>query len=155
MFGRLIKEAERQTDVNGRLILAVIMQESLGNPFAFRFEPKFFDKYLKGKELTKLGGHVPTNCTGATELAARGFSWGLMQIMGQTAREFGFDSDFLSALLDPRSNIELGAKILKYHLKNTDSVEAALLKYNGGGNKKYPQMVFEHLDNRTGELFLL
>lgn len=155
MFGRFLKEAERQTDVKKELLLAVIMQESTGNPFAFRFEPKFFDKYLKGKELEKLGGHVPTLCSKITELAARGFSWGLMQIMGQTAREFGFDMEFLSALLEPKHNIELGAKILKHHLNNADSVESALLKYNGGGNKKYPEMVFKHLDQRTGELFLL
>ena len=75
------------------LVCAVVEQESAWNPWAMRYEPLFFSKYVAGL--------YTNNKISATEAYARGFSWGLMQVMGQVAREAGFDSLFLAALCDP------------------------------------------------------
>ena len=58
-----------------------------------RYEPRFLSQYV-----------APLYTTGkisATEAYTRSMSWGLMQVMGQTAREFGFDSPALTQLCDP------------------------------------------------------
>jgi soluble lytic murein transglycosylase-like protein len=74
-----------------------------------------------------------------------------MQIMGQTARENGFDGECLLELVDPAKNIELGTKILSkfLHLTNGDK-ERALLKWNGGADAHYPIEVLAHIE--TGEI---
>jgi len=58
-----------------------------------RYEPAFFAKYVAPL--------YTNNKVGATEAYARGISWGLMQVMGQTAREKGASSLYLSTLCDP------------------------------------------------------
>src|SRR5712692_5955899 len=75
------------------LVCAVVEQESAWNPWAIRYEPLFFAKYVASL--------YTNNKVSASEAYARGFSWGLMQVMGQVARETGFDALFLSTLCDP------------------------------------------------------
>lgn len=116
------------------LVCAVIEQESSWNPFAMRYEPAFFAKYVAPL--------YTNNKVSASEAYARGFSWGLMQVMGQVAREFGFDAPFLSALCDPEQGIRVGCKVLR---RKFDSVAGdttrALLAWNGGGNPVYATQV--------------
>jgi len=113
------------------LVCAVIEQESSWNPWAIRYEPAFFAKYVASL--------YTNNKVSATEAYARGFSWGLMQIMGQVARENGFTDRFLSGLCDPVVGIEFGCRVL---CKKLDSVKGdtvqGLLAWNGGGNPNYP-----------------
>jgi len=77
------------------LVCAVVEQESAWNTWAIRYEPAFFAKYVASL--------YTNNKITASEAYARGFSWGLMQVMGQVARESGCDAPFLSALRDPTS----------------------------------------------------
>jgi soluble lytic murein transglycosylase-like protein len=57
------------------LVCAVIEQESGWNPWALRYEPAFFAKYVAS---------LYTNYKiTASEAYARGFSWGLMQVMAR------------------------------------------------------------------------
>jgi len=70
------------------LVCAIIEQESSWNPWAMRFEPVFFARYVAAL--------YTNNKISASEAYARGFSWGLMQVMGQVAREFNFAEPFLS-----------------------------------------------------------
>ncbi|HXL23037.1 MAG TPA: lytic transglycosylase domain-containing protein [Candidatus Dormibacteraeota bacterium] len=116
------------------LVCAVIEQESSWNPWAIRYEPAFFAKYVASL--------YTNNKVSASEAYARGFSWGLMQVMGQVAREFGFDSPFLSALCDPEQGIAIGCKVLrkKFDAMANDTTRA-LLAWNGGGNPAYPAQV--------------
>lgn len=66
--------------------------------------------------------------------------------MGQTARELGFKGYFYE-FLNPRVNIEFGCKFLAKRLeKSKGVVREALLKYNGGGDPKYPERVFRNLE---------
>ena len=87
------------------LITGVIATESGGDPWAVRFEALFRAHY------------VPDNCQtfGAsheTERTTRACSWGLMQIMGQVAREHGFKGEFLSELCAPATGMEYGCRHL-------------------------------------------
>ncbi|MDP9339077.1 MAG: lytic transglycosylase domain-containing protein [Acidobacteriota bacterium] len=130
----LARKAATAQSLDPALVCAVVEQESAWNPWALRFEPAFFAKYVAA---------LYTNYkVTASEAYARGFSWGLMQVMGQVARETGFDGPFLSALCDPEQSLALGCKVLR---KKFDAVggdcSRALLAWNGGGNAAYPTQV--------------
>src|SRR5260370_1366870 len=61
-----------------------------------------------------------------------------MQVMGQVARETGFDALFLSALCDPEQGLAVGCKVLrkKFDAMAGDTTRA-LLSWNGGANTAY------------------
>lgn len=119
------------------LVCAVCDHESVGwQQYAVRYEPGFYDRYISGM-------HGLTQ----TEKTMRATSFGLMQIMGQTAREFGFSGHFLTELFDPETAILYGCKKMKREVdKHNGDVRAALLGYNGGGNPDYPDLVLKHYD---------
>lgn len=78
-------------------------------------------------------------------MQGRAFSYGLMQIMGQTAREQSFDGDYLAELFEPLNAVTQGCRKLKHCLElHSQDVTAALLSYNGGSNPEYPQKVLSH-----------
>lgn len=113
------------------LVCAVIEQESGWNTWAIRYEPAFYDRYI-----------LPLRSRGEiiheTESRARATSWGLMQVMGQVAREAGFANTFLSALCDPPTGLEIGCAVLDHKLAAAEgNVAKALLLWNGGGNSNY------------------
>jgi soluble lytic murein transglycosylase-like protein len=114
------------------LVCAVCEHESGGwNIWAIRYEPAFERKY------------DPVDATKyPTEHFSRAFSWGLMQLMGETARELRFTGKFLSELCDPATGVEFGCrKLAKCVADHPGDVRAALLAYNGGGNPQYPDLV--------------
>ena len=117
------------------LVCSVCHHESDNwNQWAVRYEPSFYSRYIE-----KIVGLTQT------EKTMRATSFGLMQVMGQVAREYGFDEKYLTELLDPLTAITYGCKRLKRALdKEGGSVDAALLNYNGGGNANYPQLVMDH-----------
>lgn len=83
----LARKAASAQSLDEALVCAVVEQESGWNPWAMRYEPAFFAKYVAG---------LYTNYkVTASEAYARGFSWGLMQVMGQVARETGFEGPCL------------------------------------------------------------
>lgn len=130
----LAREAAAAQSLDAAVVCAVVEQESGWNPWALRFEPAFFAKYV---------APMYTNYkVSASEAYARGFSWGLMQVMGQVAREAGFDGVFLSALCDPQQALAVGCRVLRKKLdaKGGDYT-LALLAWNGGGNTAYPAQV--------------
>ena len=116
------------------LVCAVVEQESAWNPFAMRYEPAFFAKYVAPL--------YTNNKITASEAYARGFSWGLMQVMGQVARESGYDAPYLSAICDPQQGLAIGCKVLrkKFDAASGDTTRA-LLAWNGGANQQYPVQV--------------
>jgi soluble lytic murein transglycosylase-like protein len=124
------------------LVCAVVEQESGWNPWAMRYEPMFFAKYV---------AHLYTNNQiTASEAYARGFSWGLMQVMGQVAREMGYTPLFLSGLCDPEAGLSIGCELLWRKLDAAKGdVTAALLAWNGGGNKDYPKQVLARVEKYT------
>jgi soluble lytic murein transglycosylase-like protein len=126
----LARKAASAQSLDAALVCAVVEQESGWNPWAMRYEPAFFAKYVAA---------LYTNYkVTASEAYARGFSWGLMQVMGQVARETGFEGPFLSALCDPEQSLALGCKVLrkKFDAHGGDCTRA-LLAWNGGANAAY------------------
>ena len=122
------------------VVCAVIEQESAWNPWAVRYEPAFLSRYV-----------APLYTAGklsATETYTRSMSWGLMQVMGQVAREFGFAGNSLPELCDPATGVELGCLVLAKRLARAHGdVAAALLAWNGGANPNYPSEVLARIRN--------
>src|SRR6266550_1899123 len=90
------------------LVCAVIEQESAWNSWAVRCEPGFLSRYV-----------APLYTAGklsATEAYSRSMSWGLMQVMGQVARESGFAEPSLAELCDPPVGLEWGCRIFAKRL---------------------------------------
>jgi soluble lytic murein transglycosylase-like protein len=113
----------------------VIEQESSWEPHAIRYEPAFRSRYV-----APLG--LPP-----TEEVARSISWGLMQVMGQLAREHGFTGRFLSTLCDPSTGLDIGCIVLADKVKAADcDLTRALSLWNGGANSNYSQEVLTKLD---------
>ena len=83
-------------------ILAVVHQESGGDPEAFRVEPSVADA-----------------------------SFGLMQVLLGTARGLGFTGP-PRMLFDPSTSIQLGTQDLAGGIKDYGSEWLALIDYNGG-----------------------
>jgi soluble lytic murein transglycosylase-like protein len=102
------------------LVEAFVMQESSGNTNAVRVEFGFYEKYCKP---------MPMN---DTEKMCRAMSWGLMQILGQTAREIGFNGKFLTELLDPIIGLEYGCKYLSHKIAGYAELDDAIAAYNSG-----------------------
>src|SRR5271167_1728845 len=108
------------------LVCAVVEQESAWDAHAIRYEPGFRARYVAPLELPP------------TEEIARSISWGLMQVMGQVAREHGFNGKFLSALCDPATGLDSCCAVLAAKLATAaGDVERALLLWNGGANPDY------------------
>jgi soluble lytic murein transglycosylase-like protein len=119
------------------LVAAVCEQESDWEPGAVRFEPAFLRRYI-----------VPMNLP-LLESLDRATSWGLMQLMGQTAIECGFGAP-LNTLRSPALGVEYGCRKLQrcYFAHVTD--DCSLLSYNGGANHLYADQVLARLKNYGG-----
>lgn len=136
----LARKAAAAQSLDPALVCAVVEQESAWNTWAIRYEPAFFTKYVASL--------YTNNKVTATEAYARGFSWGLMQVMGQVARETGFDAPFLAALCDPEQGLAIGCKVLRKKLDAmAGDTTRALLAWNGGANPVYAAQVLTRRPN--------
>jgi soluble lytic murein transglycosylase-like protein len=136
----LARHIAAEHSLDPQLVCAVVEQESAWNPWAVRYESGFLSRYV-----------APLYTAGklsATEAYTRAMSWGLMQVMGQVAREFGFKGTSLSELCDPPAGIEFGCRILSARLARAKGdVPAALLAWNGGADANYPAEVLARKRN--------
>lgn len=151
----IILQNARKYQVDPALIAALIMQESGADTYAVRFEPAFKTRYLDGKSQRRLGGYWPRTISKETEMILRATSIGAMQVMGQTAREHGLESESLLELVRPEVGIEMGVKVLSSFITKFGDREKALLAYNGGSNRHYAAMVLERLGRGDGEFLLM
>lgn len=111
-----------------------VRAESDWNTWATREEPAFHRRYVGD------GGRE------SWELA---ISWGLLQVMGLTAREMGYEDRYLSRLCNPAIGLDLGAKYLRSRYDRGDQTWAgALAAYNGGfgGNMRPPYRNQSYVD---------
>jgi soluble lytic murein transglycosylase-like protein len=131
----LAHEAARAHSLWPELVCAVVEQESSWNHWALRYEPAFYARYVE-PQLAR--GAIPSE----GEARARAFSWGLMQVMGQVAREHGFAGASLAALCDPATGLDVGCRVLAAKLAAAEgNVGRALLLWNGGANRDYAAAV--------------
>lgn len=135
--------AARNAGLDPALVCAIVEQESSWNALAIRYEPQFFASYI-----APLVGSDEVKPATETESRSRAFSWGLMQILGQCAREMGFDGLYLSELLQPVVGLEFGCKLLARELRRAGGdVKRALQLWNGGANPSYALAVIARMDN--------
>lgn len=155
----LIFEQSKKTGLSPQLIAAVIQVESGGEVHACRYEQQFFNRYIADKGPKKLAGYWPpsTKVSDDTERIYRSMSLGLMQVMGQKVREYGYQGDYLASFLsNPALSIEYGCMILADCLKRSKgNLTQALLFYNGGGDKEYPNRVKQVMDSGSGHYLLV
>lgn len=116
-------------------LIALIQQESDGDPWAVRYEPKWrwflqVDYWARRVKVTS-----------PTERICQTMSWGLCQIMGSVSRELGHQGD-ISMLLDPDINIQLCCKKLHLLYKKHGTWKKALASYNAG-----------HPDSKAGQRY--
>jgi soluble lytic murein transglycosylase-like protein len=137
----LARATARAHAIPPALVCAVIEQESAWDTWAVRYEPQFYRRYIE--PLLKTAPPL-----GDTEARARAFSWGLMQVMGQVAREHGYSANSLASLCDPANGIEIGCRVLaaKLAAARGDST-GALLSWNGGADRSYPAAVLARARN--------
>ena len=118
------------------LVCAVVEQESRWNTWAIRFEPAFEQCYI----------HPALPTAPSTEELSLAVSWGLMQVMGQCAREHGFQDRFFTSLCRPEIGLEIGCRILSYKWERAKgNLEVALQHWNGGGNSSYASEVIARM----------
>lgn len=136
-YWREIQDAALVEDLDPILVEAVVVQESTGNTDAFRFERDFWNRYLK-----MLPHYKDANPRRVSS------SYGLMQIMYQTAVEVGYPANLPpEALFVPEVGLKWGCRKLRslQDWANTGyptvdppkRLRAVLASYNGGmgGNK--------------------
>lgn len=122
--------------LDSALVCAVCEHESSWNVWSCRYEPAFFSRYIQ--PLLDNG-----TVKSMTEAQSRATSYGLMQTMGQVAREQGFAGKFLTELCDPDVGIYFGCKKLQKCFLSHPDAHGALLSYNGGGDPSYPDLVLQ------------
>lgn len=126
---RLASAIARTFNLHPELVCAICEQESSWNPSAGRYEKGFYNKYENHPDMDE------------QERLWRSSSWGLMQIMGETARYLGYSGP-LDQLLVPEIGLAWGCKYLENRIAHAEgNIEKALLLWNGGGNAYYPHQV--------------
>jgi soluble lytic murein transglycosylase-like protein len=135
----LARAIASQHALDPALVCAIVEQESSWDTHAIRYEPAFRARYVAPLGLS------------LTEEVARSISWGLMQVMGQSARERGFAGKFLSALCDPSNGLAVGCAVLAMKMSQASGdIPRALALWNGGSNPSYPSEVLARLENYRG-----
>lgn len=114
---RAIQACAAEYRLPWELVKAICQVESSMNPWAIRHEPGY--RWLVGDSHEE------------TEHMGQKTSWGLMQVMGAVAREYGFTGHF-PRLCVPIVGLEYGCKHLaKFHDRYKTWPEA-IVSYNAG-----------------------
>ena len=150
----LINDAATRHGLPPSLVAAMAQVESEGNPWATRYEPGFYTRYVEKNPDVK----AVSPCSLDTERRLRATSFGLLQVMGQVARERGFKGAYLTQLCDPATGLDIGCKHLAAfaaRFKEPFGWSAVCAAYNGGAgavkghnnytNAEYPAKVLKAL----------
>lgn len=145
-YTHLITDIATIHGVDPILVEAVVVKESSGNTFAWNPEPRY--RYLwdvrKSRPFRQMTPKEASSAFPPLDFPAfRGdpdqeywgqrASWGLLQIMGAVAREYGFKRPYLTELTDPRVNLDIGVKHLNARLQWAGGdVIVGLAGYNAG-----------------------
>lgn len=132
----LIVSTARGAQVPPELVLGIIEAESGGDPHATRINATYPYTMMQAKR--------PAGCSVDMERMCQKTAWGLMQVIGATARELGFDG-WLSELVSPETNIRLGIEFLRRKMSQyfeRDGIEGVAAAYNGGAPRRRPDGKF-------------
>lgn len=152
----LATAAARKYKLDPVLFVSLILNESSGDVFATRWERRFYVRYISDRPLAQLTRNVVRELDTYQDTTFRhclAYSWGLCQIMGVVAYEYGFTGRHCWELLEPKVNVDIGAQIYaskrsrvkanEPKLSEADVERKALLAYNGGGDIEYPDRVYK------------
>jgi len=107
-----------------KLVEAIVSVESGGETWAGRYEPRY--PYVSGLE------RRPKGCSVDTEEFFQCCSWGLMQVMGATARGLGLEG-WIPQLTIPGVGVRYGVKYLVQQGKRYSwDMEKMIASYNAG-----------------------
>lgn len=130
----LARTIAAQRSLDPALVCAIVEQESSWDTFAIRYESAFRARYV-----------VPLALPASEEIA-RSISWGLMQVMGQSAREHGFTAKSLASLCDPAAGVAIGCAVLTSKIAQASGeIARALQFWNGGAHPDYAAQVLARL----------
>lgn len=122
-----IKSIARDFDLPWELIEAFATVESSLNPWALRYEPQYKYLYLLDNR----------SQLSPTERVGQMCSWGLMQVMGAVAREYGFKGYF-PQLCDPVVGLRYGClHVTKFRAKYGQWSDV-IAAYNAGSPRREP-----------------
>lgn len=133
----IVREITQEFSIDPLIIASMIMVESSGNACAIKHEPGW-DYVWKEQIFEELvGSYFPTEREGQKT------SWGLMQVMGTVAREYGFRGWF-PELCDPKIGIYYGVKYFKSQLERYGTIENAISAYNWGSVELTPGRMYKN-----------
>ncbi len=124
-----VRKIANQYGLDVRLLDAIVTVESSYNTWAARYEERFAYSVIP-TPFAKANG-----ISNITELNHQKTSWGLCQIMGATARHFGY-KDALTMLVIPEVNLPLGCKIIQYLQAEYPDGDDAIAAYNAGSPRR-------------------
>jgi soluble lytic murein transglycosylase-like protein len=128
---KLARETAARQGLDPALVCAICEQETHWNPWLTRYESVYHNSQVVLGEAAKFAPRAPYTVSIATETICRCLSWGLMQVMGQTAREIGYRAP-LAQLCDPAAGLEWGCqKLGRCLVMKHGDVRAAVALYNG------------------------
>lgn len=117
-----IEALAAQFHLDPDLVEAIVLTESSGKTHAYRFEPGFWQRYMRNKP--EYDGANPERVSS---------SYGLMQVMYPVAREMGFAENAPEYLFVPTIGLFWGCKKFRSLLDwSKQNVDQALAAYNGG-----------------------
>ena len=132
-----IESAAHAHGLPAALLAGVIQEESCFVPWATRAEPAYARNHTVRRLAARWSATHQNTPNAYTELLDRSRSYGLTQVMGETAREQGFAAPYLASLYLPRNAIEHGAILLKrLLLRYHDDTLSAISAYNQGSARK-------------------
>lgn len=150
-FRPQIYDIAKSVNLDPVLVEAIAHVESGGHAYKVRYEPGYrwlFQPDVFSRSL---------NITLDTEKVLQSCSWGLMQIMGATARQHGFKED-MPLLCNPEKNLFYGCKHLK-SLVNKYPIQAdAIAAYNAGTPKEMENGKYfnqHYVDKVTKQIMLI
>lgn len=147
-----IRDAASAAGLPLPLVQAIVAVESGGRTYAYNPEPHY--RYLwnvaenkpfrtltpaeRASERPPADFPRPAGVARDAEWWAQQASWGLMQVMGGTARWLGFMGPDLAALCEPRIGMKWGCAYLERLVKRYGSLQDAVSAYNQGAPAKGP-----------------
>lgn len=138
----LIKRVAKRHGLDPEWVAAIVQKESAAVKDRVRYEKNW-----------KYWHNIPIHARriGITEESERQmqmFSWGIMQVMGSVARQWGF-SEGLQNLSDWEKNLEYGCKHLANMKKRFPTGRDWISAYNAGSPRKKPDDSYENQEYVT------
>lgn len=148
-----IEAAAGKYGLQANLVEAQVIVESNGYADAFRFEPGFFEQYMKGKPAWAFTFENPRRYSA---------SYGLLQPLFVVAYEMGYQ-DAPEGLFRIETNLEFGCRKLAALVKwaqdyqsiadNETRLRSALAAYNGGKGRNAPDSAPDRNQEYANKVF--